>query len=70
MKKLNVYKNNDKYYVRNIIYAKCYKKVDNKYYLTCDIKMRGYHDYIFEINNNYIIKDNNKYILYFFKRFY
>lgn len=56
--KMNIIEIEDKYYAKNVKYATCIKKINDKYYLLCDIKMRGYHHYYYEKGNNYIIKDS------------
>lgn len=56
--KLNVIEIDDKYYAKKVKYANCIKKINDKYYLSCDIKMRGYHHYYYAKGDNYIIKDS------------
>ena len=41
--KLNIVKIDDKSYAKRIKHAHCLKKIDDKYYLDCDIKMKGSH---------------------------
>lgn len=54
--KMNVVKIGDKYYVKKVKTAKCTKKIGDEYIVTCEIKMRGYNDYIYKKENDYIIK--------------
>ena len=56
--KLNIVTIDDKTYAKRIKYAYCLKKIDEKNYLECDIKMIGNHYYYYEKGNNYIIKDS------------
>ena len=50
--KMNVIEIDDKYYAKKVKDANCIKKINDKYYLLCDIKMRGHHHYYYEKGNN------------------
>lgn len=56
--KLNVIEIDDKCYAKKVKDATCIKKINDKYYLLCDIKMLGYHHYYYAKGDNYIIKDS------------
>ena len=54
---MNVIKIDNKYYAKKVKSAICNKKVNDEYYLECEIKMRGFHDYKYILGTNYLIKD-------------
>ena len=54
--KMNVVKIDDKYYVKKIKALKCVKRIGDEYFISCDIKMRGYKEYKYKRNEDYITR--------------
>ena len=56
----NIYKLDDRYYVKKISNCSCIRKEDDRYLLTCRIKGRGEKDYYVDDDPEYIRRDSKR----------